>query len=350
MRSKETTRRATDLVSRFIINPAELIAVKAQLKPVDVFFAAVGIRARFIRTHGFIVAGDKRHARTFSLRADIADSEVYVSTKLIRSVDCSSVQRSLQLALRLLEGKKFPCTEVFLRKLLRVRNLLLGKAHPDNYTDTQMLYLSAFPDAELRYIIAENKSCNGIQPKRRATLVESRTGLRDIDLFRQGRGCLLRHSVSSLTLMDVIRDQALASRFLDEKAGLGKSLAIEEKVGFMAKGIAEQRSLSDLQWRLSTLRVTHKYLPSKLKPCESNCNKTAASVLCLAYDIEGGEVPEKMSASVYSVGCNQGMRLWRPIPLDRESPSVASVGDDDSDLADDTAVMSYAPSEKESSP
>ena len=119
--------------------------------------------------------------------------------------------------------------------------------------------------------------------------------------------------IHTLGLRDVFDQQKLYQFYLDEKAGIGKSVEYQSKL----RALDEQKT-----YKIISGLVDYSLIPSEENERETNCNKTSATLLQMAETISAEKQKRKpdeiTGASRFAMGASQRMYLWDP--LQRKKP------------------------------
>ncbi|WP_298768923.1 hypothetical protein [uncultured Shewanella sp.] len=285
---------------------------KSSLSSLPVYFANTNsqFKSGFLPYHGFIATGTpgstsaEKSGRTYKLSRDIMLSSVNVSNDLIsKAMKSNSFNDSTKTALEQLKGKTYATAEHFLKDLFKAIN-----QQPNSTTiniDQELSNLSK----EFKNLLSLNSKVNKDSGAYSAGRLQTTSSHRDFELFQQGKTSNSKINIKAITLQEVMQEQAMYQRYLEDQLGIGKAATADEKRQTLSNMTKERAS--DLANKL----VKHKRFSTG--EFQSNCNKSAASLAQTAINKEQGNsyrTPQHIeTATVLSIGSKDRMHFHDPL-------------------------------------
>lgn len=294
---------------------------KSKLKKQHAYFvsSSLGKYPLKLKTHGFSVLGNKGtaekkgFAEPYYLGASVMHAQFNLTDKIIQSVQASKkIKPDIKKCIETMEIKDYPSVEHFLRELLSVKARLAGLNPELPSVKEEIFVKAANPDQELRQIVVLNTSING---RKGAVLPKNAKyggRVRDRELFETNSALQASRAYPNIEpdiLRDVFQQQLIYTRYMEEKAGIGKATDTELKI--------KKEKDTDKTAEIINNLVHYKMLSGENDPFSSNCNKATANLLQIAENRSAekqGRKPEKIKgASIWSIGTQQRLFLWEPL-------------------------------------
>lgn len=272
---------------------------------------------KVFKTHGFIavefprIPSKKNQVRIYSCALSVMHVSFQVSKKFTAAVEKSSAfSHWTKQAVILLQDQTFPSGEHFLRAVLQQKALIAREDITQTSVQEWILTQATDPDAELRELIALDQTLHG---KRGAMLVShpdtvrAKTDKALAETGNQFRCTKKAYShIDPLVLHEVAETQKLYARYMNEKAGIGKTTPSAEK----------EKVQSGTTNGIMSKLVYFNFIPAAKNIFQANCNKATATLLQMAENFSANRQSRKpqiiTGASFCSLGASQRMRLWNP--------------------------------------
>lgn len=288
---------------------------RSKLRKPVVYFVSSAKAPYLPQTHGFVAveykgATPSPHVRIYSVGVSIMHAAVQVSKIYIAAVLTSSqLTQWTKTAIKALGGQSFTSGEQFLRAVLIEKARIACIDMTDPEVQKAIFEEAAFPNKELQSLISLNQTIRGKNGAILPLSATSKRCLTDRTVVEQNDPRRITKvaypQIEVLALHQVYQDQQLHARYLEEKAGIGKSTAVSSKMsvsGEQPKGMLSHFS-------------SFKHLPTTSG--ESNCNKSAASLLQAAENTSATRQRRPAQTikgpSFWSIAASQRMPLYQPV-------------------------------------
>lgn len=291
---------------------------RSTLRKQTVYYASLGRHWTLPRTHGYAVVGTPGTAHkpgfgsVYQARRILSHTSYSVSPALIAAVQRSTLlKKETKAAVGRFKGQHFKSTELFLRELYTYLAKKLGfDTHAKETKEHILTQVADTDNSELRELIDLNIDSNNPDIVILPGKTNGAGALRDLKAFETDAKALTlkaQSQIDPMAVREVYQQQLLYRHYMEEKAGIGDSTAMDIR---MHHDMLDKKSQPHLP-------IIFHGLPDKDNMHTANCNKVAATLLQAAENLTASREkrpPRTIKpASLWSYGSSQRMFFWNPL-------------------------------------
>lgn len=242
--------------------------------------------------------------KTYKISTDIMRVPFKLTSGLIHEASEIKFFKNAKPILEKLEGKIFITVEYFIKYLLTE----IAKIEKINMSDDDIDQQLHNLNDSFKELIALNAKYNE-KGSRVPLASDTKESERDLELFQKGHTIHKKLGINVTVLQEILSEQMLYTRFLDEKIGIGKSLSEKEKQKIINKLKQDQ-----------ILSVVEKHVKHNLFPrgkYQANCNSSTATLVetCInrMKKLPSDTYQKIETGSCLSYGSNSRMHLHDPL-------------------------------------